>query len=73
MLHFATDCWTSPNRQAYMAVTVQYAMNGIVNEWLLDIVEVAQSHTGAQLVTDFANVLDAFGIAEKVSEQNAVI
>lgn len=56
-----------------MAVTVQYAANGIVNEWLLDMVEVARSHTGAQLATDFANVLDAFGIAEKVSEQNAVI
>jgi hypothetical protein len=56
-----------------MAVTVQYATNGIVNEWLLDMVEVARSHTGVQLATDFANILDAFGIAEKVSEQNAVI
>jgi len=42
-LHFATDCWTSPNRRAYMAVTVRYATDGVITEWLLDIVALAQS------------------------------
>ena len=56
-----------------MAVTVQYVTKGSVNEWLLDMVEVAWSHTGAQLMAEFANVLDEFGIAKKVSEQNQVI
>ncbi|KAF8718330.1 hypothetical protein AX14_011894 [Amanita brunnescens Koide BX004] len=64
--HFATDCWTAPNRRAYMAVTIQFATEGVVKEWLLDIVEVARSHTGVQLATTFADILDAFSICDKV-------
>jgi hypothetical protein len=50
-----------------MAVTIQFATEGVVKEWLLDIVEVAQRHTGVQLVTVFADILDAFAIRDKVS------
>ena len=66
--HFAFDCWTAPNQRAYLAVTVQYAgTGGVVNEFLLDIIEVAKRHTSENLVVEFAKVLDAFGVSDKVS------
>jgi len=34
---------------------------------LLDIVEVAQSHSGLNLAAAFAGILDEFGISDKVS------
>ena len=52
-----------------MAVTVQYASKGVVNTWLLDIVEVGSRHTGAELAAQFAKVLDVFGISDKVSKE----
>ena len=67
VLHFGTDCWTSPNRRAYMAITVQYETDGIVNEWLLDIVEVGRRHTGERLAIEFEKVLDNFRISNKVN------
>ena len=69
LLNFATDCWTAPNRRAYMAVTVQYEMEGTVHQWLLDIVEVGHRHTGAWLALEFVKILDDFGIRDKVSLQ----
>jgi hypothetical protein len=36
---------------------------------LLDLVEVATSHTGANLAAAFAKVLDEFGISDKVRLQ----
>jgi hypothetical protein len=33
---------------------------------LLDIVEVAHSHSGLNLAAAFANILDEFGISDKV-------
>jgi hypothetical protein len=49
-----------------IAVTVHYERNGIGSTWLLDIVEVARSHTGAALAVAFAKILDDFGISDKV-------
>lgn len=49
-----------------MAVTIQFATEGVVKEWLLDIVEVARSHTGVQLAT-------TFGIRDKVSSEDLCI
>ena len=66
-LHFATDAWTSPNHKALIAVTVHFKQQGVPVSFLLDIVEVAQSHSGANLAQAFAAVLDDFGIANKVS------
>jgi hypothetical protein len=34
---------------------------------LLDVVEVAKSHSGINLAAAFAKILDDFGISEKVS------
>ena len=50
-----------------MAVMVQYEMEGVVCQWLLDIVDVGQQHAGAQLATEFIKILDDFGIRDKVS------
>lgn len=70
-LSFATDAWTSPNHKAYIAVTVHYEINGAPNALLLDLVELLKSHTGENLAIAFAEVLDAFGIKDKVSLSNA--
>lgn len=67
MLSFGTDAWTSPNSKAYVAVTVHLEQNGVPLGLLLDIVEVAESHSGKNLAAAFAKILKDFGIAEKVS------
>jgi hypothetical protein len=36
---------------------------------LLDIVEVARSHSGLNLAAAFAKILDDFGISDKVNKQ----
>ena len=66
MLNFATDAWTSPNHKAYVAVTVHFAKDGALISMLLDLVEVAQRHSGANLATAFAKILGDFGISDKV-------
>ena len=66
-LSFATDAWTSPNHRAFVAVTVHLEEKGIPISMLLDIVEVAHSHSGLNLAAAFANILDEFGISDKVS------
>jgi hypothetical protein len=66
-LHFGTDAWTSPNHRAFVAVTVHFEQKGVPISLLLDVVEVACSHTGVNLAVAFANILDDFGIADKVS------
>jgi hypothetical protein len=38
---------------------------------LLDLVEVPKSHTGVNLANAFAEVLEAFGIKDKVSVSKA--
>jgi hypothetical protein len=41
-LNFATDAWTSPNHQAFVAVTVHLEQNGVPLCLILDVIEVAQ-------------------------------
>jgi ABC-type uncharacterized transport system permease subunit len=65
-LNFATDAWTSPNHKAYVAFTVHFAHEGAPVSMLLDFVEVAKSHSGVNLAVAFANVLEEFGISDKV-------
>jgi hypothetical protein len=48
-------------------VTVHFEVNGIPMCVLLDLVEVAESHSGLNLAAAFAHVLDEFGISDKVS------
>ena len=65
-LSFATDTWTSPNHKAYVAVTVHFEHEGDPISMLLDLVEVAKSHSGVNLAAAFAQVLEEFGISDKV-------
>jgi hypothetical protein len=67
VLSFATDAWTSPNHKASVAVTVHFKDNGILTCMLLDIVEVATLHSGANLAVAFTRIIDMFGILDKVS------
>jgi hypothetical protein len=53
-----------------MAITVHLERSGKPFMMLLDLVEVAESHTGVNLGIAFANVLQKFGIEEKVSLSN---
>ena len=66
-LNFATDAWTSPNHKAFVAVTVHLEHKGVPILMLLDLVEVAKSHTGKNLAAAFENVLKEFGVEDKVS------
>jgi hypothetical protein len=65
-LNFATDCWTSPNHRPYMAITVHMEVNGELLVMLLDFVEIARSHTGVALASEFVRILREFGIEHKV-------
>jgi hypothetical protein len=65
-LNFATDAWTSPNQRAFVAVTVHLEHQGEPISMLLDIVEVAKSHTGENLASAFAKILEDYGISDKV-------
>ena len=66
-LNFATDAWTSPNHKAYVAVTVHFENAGVPVSMLLDIVEVACSHSGFNLASAFSKILENFGISDKVN------
>ncbi|KAF4618847.1 hypothetical protein D9613_009691 [Agrocybe pediades] len=68
-LSFGTDAWTSPNSKAYVAVTVHYETDGVPQCLLLDIAEVARSHTGLNLAIAFAKILEDFGIEDKRSQK----
>jgi hypothetical protein len=66
-LSFATDAWTSPNHRAFIALTVHFEHDGTPVCLLLDILELAKSHTGRNLAIAFAKVLEDYGISDKVS------
>jgi hypothetical protein len=70
-LNFATDAWTSPNHKAYVAVTIHFEESGIPVSMLLDLVQVATSHSGVNLAVVFAKILEDFGISDKVSDLTA--
>ena len=48
-------------------MTVHFEKGGVPVAMLLDLVEVARSHSGKNLAAAFAKVLDDFGISDKVS------
>jgi hypothetical protein len=66
-LGLATDCWTSPNHQAFLAVTVQFLDGRITKSIILDVVELPKSHTGVNMATVIAKIIHEFGIEKKVS------
>jgi hypothetical protein len=49
-----------------VAITVHFENEGVPVAMLLDLVEVAKSHSGVNLACAFANVLKEFGISDKV-------
>jgi len=63
-LNFVTDAWTSPNNKAYVAVTVHFEQNGIPVCLLLDVMEVACSHTSENLAIVFADILKDYEIED---------
>jgi len=65
-LSFATDTWTSPNQRAFVAITVHFEHKGDPISMLLDIVEVARSHTGDNLAAAFAKIMEDYEISENV-------
>jgi hypothetical protein len=62
---FATDAWTSPNHKAYVAVTAHLEHEGTPVSLILDVVEVAKSHSGINLASAFTQILKEFGIEHK--------
>ncbi|TDL28987.1 hypothetical protein BD410DRAFT_682605, partial [Rickenella mellea] len=52
-LSFGTDAWTSPNHKAFIAVTSHFEIDGSPISLLLDLVEVAKSHSGINLAVAF--------------------
>jgi len=66
-LHFATDAWTSPNHRAFVAWTVHFEYEGAMMSFLLDIIKVPESHSGATLANAFQKMLEHFGLEKKVS------
>lgn len=65
--NFATDAWTSPNHRAFIAITIHLAPNGShPTRFVLDVVELAKSHSGKNMAEAFAKVMCEFGIEDKV-------
>jgi hypothetical protein len=64
-LNFATDAWTLPNHRAYVAVTIHFEKDGVLICMILDIVEVAMSHSGVNLAAAFAQILKEFGVSDR--------
>jgi hypothetical protein len=48
-------------------VTVHFENEGVPVSMLLDIVEVACSHSGVNLAAAFSKILEEFGISDKVN------
>jgi len=65
-LHFGTDAWTSPNQRAFVAWTVHLEHESQMLSFLLDIIEVPESHTGATLAKAFHKMLVSYGIETKI-------
>ena len=66
-LSFTSDEWTSTNHRSFMALCDHLEHKGAPLSFLLDLVEVAHSHTGIHLAQAFAGVLNEFRIDGKVS------
>ena len=49
-----------------MAISIHFKNEGVLISMLLDIVEVAHSHSGLNLAAAFAKILEEFGISNKV-------
>jgi len=59
-----TDAWTSTNHHACVAWTVHFEHKGAMLAFLLDIVELLESHTGIGLEKAFQKMLEIFGLQD---------
>ncbi|KAK7034802.1 dimer-Tnp-hAT domain-containing protein [Favolaschia claudopus] len=65
-LAYATDAWTSSNHRAFVAWSVHLQHEGNPLSFLLDIIEVPESHTGKPLANAFDQMLASHGLSEKI-------
>jgi hypothetical protein len=65
-IHLGTDAWTSTNHRALVAWTVHLEHEGCMMAFLLDIVEVPESHTGLALAKASQKVLESHELEMKV-------
>ena len=66
-LSIALDCWTSPLRQAFMAITGYFLdQDREYREVLLGFEPLHGSHTGSNLSTTVSQILEEYGIAERI-------
>lgn len=72
-LSFATDGWTSPNHRPFITVTVHFENAGVPVSMILNVVEVAMSHSGVNLAVAFAGILEEFRVSEKVSFYQSIL
>lgn len=64
---FTTDIWTSPSSIPFMAVTVHFIdKDFILNSLILDSVSFRDAHSGEQIASVLKNIVDEFGIKDKV-------
>ena len=61
------DAWTSPNHKAFVAFTIHMEHEGEPISMLLNLLEVAKSHSGKNLADAFEKTLKDFGLSDKVS------
>ena len=64
LVHFVTDAWISTNHHACVAWHFEH--NGAMLAFLLDIVELLESHTGITLAKAFQQMLETFGLQDQV-------
>ncbi|KAL6298129.1 hypothetical protein BKA93DRAFT_744773, partial [Sparassis latifolia] len=65
-LNFATDAWTLPNNKAIMLFMVHLHHKGVPLRMVLNVVEVAESHSSVNLAVTFAKMTEDFNITMKV-------
>jgi len=72
-IHIATNAWSSTNHHAFVAWTVHLEHEGRMLAFLLDIVEVPESHSRLALAKAFQKMLEGYGLEEKVCKLPFVV
>ncbi|MBW0581188.1 hypothetical protein O181_120903 [Austropuccinia psidii MF-1] len=77
LISFTTDCWTSPNVTAFMAVTGHYLDPDFnLKSILLGLTEIEGNHSGISLANHFLQVINRYKIATKmicITTDNALV
>ena len=66
LVHLVMDAWTFTNHHACVAWTVHFEHSRAMLAFLLDIVELLESHTGIALAKAFQQMLETFGLQDWV-------